>query len=74
MEKSFITAQEAKEKATNYSNINQVCDDIQRSAERGLFRASFMFLSKVDIAKLIALGYDVVEEPTEKFPFTVSWG
>lgn len=73
MEKKIITAQEAKEKAANYSNIEDICKDIQIAAEGGRYKRHFAFLSAVDISKLVALGYSVVEYREEKFPYTVSW-
>lgn len=73
MEKQFITAQEAKGKAENYSNMENICQDIQAAAEEGKFRRRFFFISAIDIPKLVALGYTVKEDHVEKFPYTVSW-
>jgi len=57
MDKKFITAQEANEKAKAYSAIERICEQIERAAENGNFRTYLGVITPKDQAKLEMLGY-----------------
>ncbi|WP_348768611.1 hypothetical protein [uncultured Bacteroides sp.] len=73
MDKKFITAQEANEKAKAYSDIERICEQIERAAENGNFRTYLGVITPKDQAKLEMLGYTVTENPDGKFPISISW-
>ena len=52
MDKKFITAQEANEKAKAYSDIERICEQIERAAENGNFRTYLGVITPKDQAKL----------------------
>lgn len=72
MENKLFTAAEAREKALNYSDMENICSSIQASANRGLYRASFHLISETDLNELKKLGY-YVHKTNDKLPFVVSW-
>lgn len=41
MDKKFITAQEANENAKAYSDMENICEQIERAAEKGRFQTFF---------------------------------
>ena len=73
MEKNFLTAQEANKKAKNYSGIDIICRRIEDAAGVGFFKTSFLNILPQDKSKLEMLGFTVLENPNDKFPYTVSW-
>lgn len=73
MENKLITAQDANEKAKDYSALNEICNSISCAAERGQYKSRFVFISDKDIAKLEVLGYTVTKDGEWKMPYTVSW-
>ena len=73
MEKNFLTAQEANKKAKNYSGIDFICRRIEDAAGVGFFKTSFLNILPLDKTKLEMLGFTVLENPNDKFPYTVSW-
>lgn len=73
MDKKFITAQEANEKAKAYSAIERICEQIERAAEKGRFRTFFGDITPKDKVNLEALGYTVKEIDNFKFPIVISW-
>ena len=73
MEKQFITAQEANEKAKAYSNMERICEQIERAAEIGCLRTFLRDLTPKDKAKLEVLGYTVKELNDFKYPIVISW-
>lgn len=73
MEKKFITAQEANERAKDYSGIDKICSEIENAATGGNFETKFLNIIPEDKSELELLGYTVVENPNEIFRYTVSW-
>ncbi|MEL5895012.1 hypothetical protein AAE250_16155 [Bacteroides sp. GD17] len=73
MSVQFITAEEAREKAMNYSNVEEICSHIEMAAKRGLYKTRFIFISENDQDKLKELGYSITEDDDYKMPFIVSW-
>lgn len=73
MSRKIITAQEANMIAANYSDIKKIVCQIENAATCGNFEARFIQMSPNDKAKLEVLGYTVVENPGDMFPYTVSW-
>lgn len=73
MEKKFFTAQEANKKAKDYSGIDMICRQIEDAAGSGCFKTYFLNILPQDKTKLERLGFTVLENPNDKYPYTVSW-
>ncbi|RHI73348.1 hypothetical protein [Bacteroides eggerthii] len=73
MEQKLITAQEANEKAKAFSDMECICEQIERAAEKGYFRTYLGAITPQDKVILEALGYIVKEIDDFKFPVVVSW-
>lgn len=73
MDKKFITAKEAKEKANAYSNMEQISEEIERAANNGRFKMYLSDITSGDKAELEMLGYTVTKNEDWKYPITVSW-
>ena len=51
----------------------RICRRIEDAAGVGFFKTSFLNILPQDKTKLEMLGFTVLENPNDKFPYTVSW-
>lgn len=68
-----ITAEEARNMAEVYSNMDDMLRDIEQAAIDGQFNKRFIRIVDKDVAKLEKLGFEVEVDKEEKFPYNVVW-
>lgn len=68
-----ITAEEARNMAEVYSNMDNILRDIEQAAIDGIFNKRFIRIVDKDVAKLEKLGFEVEVDKEEKFPYNVVW-
>ena len=71
--RNLLPPKRQTKKAKAYSDIERICEQIERAAENGNFRTYLGVITPKDQAKLEMLGYTVTENPDGKFPISISW-
>lgn len=68
-----ITAEEARNMAEVYSNMDDMLRDIEQAAIDGKFNKRFIRIVDKDVVKLEQLGFEVAVDKEERFPYNVVW-